>query len=48
MRCNWCDKGEGRTYTKSRSGMIFYYYCQECIGDITKGMPFTFEGYDAD
>lgn len=34
MKCNWCRKGKGRNYTKDKEGRIFYYYCQECIGQI--------------
>lgn len=34
MKCNWCGKGQGKNYTRSKNGDIYYYYCIECIGFI--------------
>lgn len=34
MKCNWCNQGEGRNYTRDKNGRIFYYYCQKCICQI--------------
>jgi hypothetical protein len=34
MKCNWCGRGEGKNYVKTKEGRYFYYYCQSCLGQI--------------
>ncbi len=36
MKCNWCGKGQGKNFTKTTNGDIYYYYCIKCIGFIDK------------
>ena len=38
MKCNYCGKGKGKNHTKSKEKKLYYYYCQECVGDYTNGL----------
>ena len=42
MKCNYCHKGKGRNYTRDRNGVVYYYYCAECVGNF-KINPFKDE-----
>jgi hypothetical protein len=40
MKCNWCGEGKGMNFTTDKEGRIYYYYCQECVGDFKSKCPF--------
>ncbi len=43
MKCNYCGKGKGKNHTKDKEGKLYYYYCQECVGDYKNDVDKSFK-----
>ena len=43
MKCNWCGKGKGKSFTKDKQGNVFYYYCKDCAKDLIVWEGFKIE-----